>query len=213
MSKKIVTLIKGEQVHFAPGVKIIAAEEFSKLLDSSELLKKVQEDAAEYKLSVAKEAEKVKEAAEEEGFQEGMEQWASQLKNMDEEIDKVQKELAESIIPVALKAAKKIIGRELEISKEAVVDIVMNNLKQVAHHKKIKIHVNQDDLEVMEKSKERLKKNFESLESLLIVESDEVKPGGAIIETEGGIINAQLDNLIQVLEKAFETFIKQDTKV
>ncbi|NGX58371.1 MAG: Yop proteins translocation protein L [Chlamydiae bacterium] len=213
MSKKLFTLIKGDKVHFAPGTKIIPAELFSELLSSSELLKKVQEDAAEYKLGVVSEAEKLKEAAEQEGFQLGLEQWADHVVKLEEEIGRVQKDMTDTIIPVALKAAKKIIGRELEISEDAVVDIVINNLKAVAHHKKIKIHVNKQDLITMEKNKEKLKKNFEQLETLLIVESEEVKPGGAIIETEGGIINAQLDNLILILEKAFETFMKQDTKV
>jgi len=209
MSKKLFTLIKGDKVHLAPGTKIIPGKDFSESMDSAELIKKVQEDAETYKLEVASEAEKIKEAAEQEGFQQGLEQWAEKVVQLEEEIGRVQKELTETIIPVALKAAKKIIGREIEMSKDVVVDIVLNNLKAVAHHKKIRIHVNQQDLLTLEQNKEKLKKNFEHLESLQLVESEEVQPGGAIIETEGGIINAQLENLIKVLEKAFETFTKQ----
>jgi len=209
MSKKLFTLINGDKIHLAPGAKILPAEEYSEALDAAEVVKKVQEDAEAYKMAVAQEAEKVKETAEQEGFQQGLEQWAKNLVKLEEEIGRVQGEVTDVIIPVALKAAKKIIGREIETSKEVVVDIVLNNLRAVAHHKKIRIHVNQEDLLMMEQNKEKFKKNFEQLESLQFVESDEVKPGGAIIETEGGIINAQLENLIDTLEKAFEAFTKQ----
>jgi len=209
MSKKLFTLIKGDKLHLAPGAKIIPAEDFSEALDAKEVVKKVQEDAKAYKIAVTEEAEKVKEAAEQEGFQQGLETWAEYVVKLEEEIARVHAEVSETIIPVALKAAKKIIGREIETSKEVVVDIVLNNLKAVAHHKKIRIHVSQDDMAMMEQNKEKFKKVFEHLESLQFVESDEVKPGGAIIETEGGIINAQLENLIDTLEKAFETFTKQ----
>jgi len=209
MSKKLFTLINGDALHLAPGAKILPAEEYSRALDAGEVVKEVQKDAEEYKMAVAKEAETVKEKAEQEGFQQGLKQWAEHVAKLEQQIEKVHAEVSETIIPVALKAAKKIIGREIETSKEVVVDIVLNNLKAVAHHKKIRIHVNQDDLPIMEQNKEKFKTNFEQLESLQFVESDEVSPGGAIIETEGGIINAQLENLIKTLEKAFESFTQQ----
>jgi len=209
MSRKLFTLIKGDAVHLAPGAKILPADEYSKALDAGEVVEEVQKDAEEYKLAVAKEAETVKEKAEEEGFQQGLEQWAEHVAKLEQQIEKVHGEVSETIIPVALKAAKKIIGREIDASKEVVVDIVLNNLKAVAHHKKIRIYVNQEDLPTMEQNKEKFKANFEQLESLQFVESDEVKSGGALIETEGGIINAQLENLIKTLEKAFESFTQQ----
>jgi type III secretion protein L len=208
MSRKHFTLIKGEKIHFAPGKKILKADEFSKSLTAKELIDTVKDDAIEFKKSVVEEAEKQKEEAQKEGFQQGLEKWASIQAEFEEEIERVHQKISETVIPVALKAAKKIIGRELELSKEAVVDIVINNLKAVAHHKKIKIYISREDAPILAKNKERLKGVFEKLESLMLIESDDVKPGGAVIETEGGIINAQLDNLIRTLEKAFESISK-----
>lgn len=208
MSRKHFTLISGDAVHFAPGKKILKGEEFSKSLDAKELLEKTKEEAEDYKLKVAKECEKIKEEAENQGFQEGLEKWASLQAELEKAIDDAHNEVSETVIPVAIAAAKKIIGRELEVSESAVVDIVKTNLKAVAHHKRIKIYVSRSDAPVMEKHKEELKKVFEKLESLLLIESDDVKPGGALIETEGGIINAQLENLLRTLEKAFESLSK-----
>ncbi|MCB1148710.1 MAG: HrpE/YscL family type III secretion apparatus protein [Chlamydiia bacterium] len=212
MSKKLFTLIRNEELRLAPGAKILKAEDYATLLSSEEMLETVKNDAEEYRLQVAKEAEKVKEEAEHEGFEEGMRQWSEHILKLEKQIENVHGELSKLIIPVALKAAKKIIGHEIETNQKTVVDIIINNLKAVAHHKRIKIYVNRDDLAVIENSKEALKKVFEQLESLLIIESEDVKPGGTIIETEGGIINAQLENLLRTLEKAFESYMEQDAQ-
>jgi type III secretion protein L len=42
------------------------------------------------------------------------------------------------------------------------------------------------------------------LEVFQIQERNDIQPGGAVIETEGGIINAQISNQLQVLERAFK---------
>jgi type III secretion protein L len=119
----------------------------------------------------------------------------------------VRKEFEKVLIPIALKAAKKIVGREIELSEDVIVDIVSNALKPVVTHKKITVYVNRKDLDVLEKNKPRLKQLFETLEAFSLRERADVKEG-CIIETEGGIINAQLDNQWRILEKAFDNLVK-----
>jgi type III secretion protein L len=69
--------------------------------------------------------------------------------------------------------------------------------------------VHHDDLVELEKSKSKIKKMFEHLESLSLQERDDIEPGGCMIETEAGIINAQLENQWRALEAAFETFMRK----
>lgn len=201
--KKFLTLIKGETVQRAPKTKRIPAVDYSALVTSEELLIEVKKQIEEYRQEVAKEAEEIKEKARQEGFNAGMEAWAGKIQELEQEIQQVHDDLVEMVIPVALKAAKKIVGREIELSKNAIVDIVAANLKAVAHHRAIKIYVSPQDFEVVEKSKEELKLIFEKLESLSVIAKKDVETGGCIIETEGGIINAQLDNLWRIMENAF----------
>lgn len=208
MSKKFFTLIYGEQIHAAPKTKIIPSESFSKLADASSVLEHIKEDAEKYRLQIAKECEEIKEHAENSGYEEGFKKWAEHLVKLEKEIEKVHKELQQLVLPVALKAAKKIVSKEIELSSDIILDIVANNLKAVTQHKHATIYVNKKDLDILDKNKPRLKEIFESLESLSIRPRDDVKPGGCIIETEIGIINAQLDHRWQVLEKAFESLVK-----
>lgn len=208
MSNKFFSLLQGEKLHLAPGVKIIPGESISTIMHAEEVLKTVNIQSEEYKMQVAAECEKLKEQAKQEGFEKGYFDWIEKLALLDEEIKKVRKEAENMIFPIALKAAKKIVGRELEISKSAVTDIISNSLKSVASHKKIKLYVNKKEFEQVERNKEQLKKIFENLEVLSIIPQDNIESAGCIIETEGGIINAQLENQWMILETAFQRLAK-----
>lgn len=203
MSKKFFSLIHGSAVHIAPETKIIPAEEFSALMNASEIIDNVKEDAKKYQLEVSSESEIIKERAQKEGYEAGFQEWVEKIAQLETEIQEVRQEVSKLVIPVALKAAKKIVGREIELSRDVIVDIVLSNLKAVAQHKKITIYINRKDQEALEAHRPRLKQIFESLEILSIRERSDIEPGGCIIETEGGIINAQLENQWHILETAF----------
>jgi type III secretion protein L len=209
MSNKFFTLIHGESVHIAPKTKVLPAESFSTILDALQILESVKKDADKYRLEVTSECEKLKEQAQREGFEEGYKKWVDAIAKLEDEIKTVRGDMEKIIIPVALKASKKIVGREIEQSPSAIVDIVANNLKAVSQHKQITIYVNKKDLEVLELNRNRLRQIFEALEVLSIRERADVKQGGCIIETELGIINAQLDNQWRILENAFEKLLRQ----
>jgi type III secretion protein L len=209
MSKKFFSLIYEKRLALAPKTKIVPSEAFSELLDGGQILEAIHNDAEEYRLQIAKECEEIKEAAYRKGFEEGFQAFAEQIAKMEEEIVKVHSDMEKMVLPVALKAAKKIVGRELEVSETAIVDIVRNNLKAVAQHKKVTIYVNKADLKSLESHRSDLKALFEHLEALSIREREDIKQGGCVIETEVGIINAQIDNQWAVLERAFQSASKK----
>lgn len=208
MSTKLFTFIYGDKIRAAPKTKVIPANELTVLMEAAEVLNHAKSDAEKYHIEIAKECEQIKENAYNQGYEEGFKRWAEHLAKLEEEIGAAHKNLEQMVIPVALKAAKKIVGREIELSADAVVDIVIANIKGVAQHKKIVIFVNKNDWETIERNKKRIKDLFEDLQSLSIRPRDDIEPGGCIIETEVGIINAQMTHRWQILEKAFEKLIK-----
>lgn len=213
MSKKLFTLIHGDRIHAAPKGKIIPSDELATLQNAFEVLEHIKQDAEKYRMQVAQESETIKENAFKEGYEDGFKQWAEHLVKFEQQLESLHKEMQQAIIPVALKAAKKIVGREMELSETTIVDIVASNLKTISQHKKIIIYVNKKELDVLEKHKQRLRELFENLESLSIRPRDDVAPGGCIIETEIGIINAQLEHRWRVLEKAFEKLMQTPSEI
>jgi len=209
MSKKFFSLIHGEQIHIAPKAKILSEDATSTLLSAEEVLEKVQEDALQFKKEVVEEAEKEKQISIQEGFEEGFKAWVEQIVFLENEIKSVHEELQKLVIPVALKAAQKIVGAQIELSEKTIVDIVAACLKNVSQHKKVVIYVNRKDLEILEKSRQRLRDVFENVESLSLRDREDVKSGGCIIETEVGIVNAQIDQRWAILEQAFQQMLKK----
>jgi type III secretion protein L len=209
MNKKyFFSLINGSTLHIAPKLRVIPKEEFQQLIDGQQLLVEIQQDAERYRQEVATQCEKIKESAQVDGYEEGLKSWLEHIAKLEEEIIKVRKEFEKILIPIAIKAAKKIVGREIELSETTIVDIVSNALKPVVSHKKIIVYVNQKDFDILEKNKPKLKELFELLESFVLRTRADISLGSCVIETEGGIINAQLENQWRTLEKAFDNLVK-----
>lgn len=206
------TLIEKGEVHPAPKTKIVASEDFSQLVDAAHIVAKTKDEETAYRMAVTKECEILKELAQTAGFEEGLKQWNEQIELLEEEIRKVRKEMEGSIVPLALTAVKKIIGRELDAKPETIVDVVATALKTVSHHRKIVVYVNGSDLEYVEAQRPRLKALFEHLETLSVSARADIQTGGCVIETEAGIINAQIDNQLHALEAAFRNFFENRNK-
>jgi type III secretion protein L len=206
---KFFTLLSQKDVHIAPDQKIIPASECTVLQTADEILKTVKHEEMEYKRAALLEAEKIKERAFQEGFQDGLKSLDAHILSLDRELKEIREEVHKKILPLALKAARKIVGEELKLHPDRIVDIVITALKPVTQHRKIVLYVNRSDLESLEKEKSKIKKIFEHLDSFSLQERSDIEPGGCIIETEAGIINAQLENQWRALESAFESFMKK----
>lgn len=204
MTRKLFSLIHGEVIRNAAGKKIIPADVVAMLLDAEAVLERVKQDALRYRQDVAEECERLKEEAQKRGYEEGFKEWAEELIRLQEQTQRVRAEYSKMLAPVALKATQKIVGMTLETSPDAAFKVVENALKPVLQHKRVTIYVNKEDLASLEKNREKLKNLFENIEVLSIRERDDVTAGGCVIETEGGIINARLENQWAVLERAFE---------
>ncbi len=205
--KKLFSLFSSKEVHMAPGQKIIPASELSFLQTAEEILEQVKEEADLFKEKTLKEAEEIKKNAFEEGFQEGLTSLNKHLFALDKELKEIREEVHKKILPLSLKAARKILGEELKIHPDRIVDIILTSLKPVTQHRKVTIYVNRQDLEYVEKNRPKIKEIFEHLENLSIQERDDIEVGGCMIETEAGIINAQLENQWRALQAAFESFM------
>jgi len=201
---KYLSLLMEGEVHPAPGKKVIPADQFATLMSAQELLQKIEDEAELYRKKVAAEMEEQRKQEMQRGFDAGMAKWSEQIAHLEKKLDEKLREMETSVGQVALVATRKIVGKALEVDKSLVVDIIANALRPVVHHTVIQIFVNKVDLEAVEAGKPRLKTLFDRLKSLTVAARDDVQPGGCIIETEAGIINAQLDQLWKSLEVAFQ---------
>ncbi len=205
---RLFSFIKDGEIHPASNKKVIPQEEFSTLMEAHEILEKARADAEAYRAETEVECAELKEAAKKEGFQEGLEQLNEGILGLDQEKKRLRHEMNKLILPLALKAAKKIVAKELETKPETIVDIVLQALAPVLQNHRITIWVNKSDKEILEKEKNQIREKLEQVESLLIKERDDIAPGGCVIETESGIINASIENQWRAIESAFDKYLK-----
>lgn len=191
------------------GEKIIPKKDAEQLIAAAEILTLAREEAKEMIKNAELEALEIKKKAEEAGFNEGLIRFNTQLLYFEERVKVLRHEMQKTVLPLVLKAVKRIIGDELELNPQSVVDIVVHAIKAVAQAKTIKLYVNRHDLDELEAKKDKIKTVFENLENFTIEERPDVTRGGCIIETEKGILNATLENQYRALERAFETYTKK----
>ncbi|MEM7174833.1 MAG: FliH/SctL family protein [Chlamydiota bacterium] len=210
MSKKYFSLIYSGDIQQseAHNSKVIAAADFSELLSATEVLQQTHQDIATYLEENKKECAQLLEKAKEAGFNQGLTEFNKQILHYEQKIKEIEHSLQSQVLPIALKAAKRIVGGELKSHPEAIVDIVRKTLKPVTQNHHIKIYVNKADKGFLEEEKGKLKESLEQVKTFAIEERDDIEAGGCIIETEAGIINASLENQWRALESAFEAFMK-----
>lgn len=206
---KFFSLIYQGDVHTAEEEKVIPRDQYTQLVEAKTIVEKAKQDAANFRKATEQECIILRKDAEEKGFAEGLEKFNQHLLFFDSELKKIRHEAMQAVLPLALKAAKRVVAKELETHPETIVDIVMQAIAPITQHHRIKIFVNKADREILEKEKPKIRAMLEQVESLSIQERPDISPGGCIIETEAGIINATIENQWRALEAAFERYMKQ----
>jgi type III secretion protein L len=204
---KLFSFIKEGGVFLSPEKKVIPVEDFTVIMDAIEILDKAKQEANEFLEEARNKGIELKKIAQKEGFEEGLKQLNVQILALDQEKKRLYHEMNKLILPLALKTAKKIVAKELEISPETIVDIVLQAIESALENHHVTIYVNHVDKELLESKKELLKEKLEQVECLSIKERADISPGGCMIETEEGIINATIESQWSALEAAFKEYL------
>ena len=107
------------------------------------------------------------------------------------EEQKVQKDIQE----------EKIIKKEAS-DKEVLFENLVEAMKKAQSNKELKIFVNWEQLSFGKEIKDILKNNFQGIETIDIIEDRTVEPGGCIIETKLGKIDATIKNQLDIVFNA-----------
>lgn len=200
------SLVYEGDVHPSDEKKLIPAEDFSKLVEAHEIVEMAQKDAERLAKESKEKCKTLEAKAKEKGRQEGLESFNEMIFSIDEQLKAMRHSLQQMVLPIALKAAKRIVGKQLEIFPETIVDIVMQAIKPISESHQVTIYVNKEDKEYLDAEKPKLKEILQQAEVLTIQERGDVEKGGCIIKTESGMLNATIENQWRALERAFETY-------
>ena len=184
--------------------KIVPHAEFATLMEIEELLEETKKQAKLLLEEAQKEADALCEKAKQDGYQEGLLQVNKEIFHVEDYKKVLKNDMQKKILPLTLATAKKIVGEEMRLSPDAVVDIVLEAIKKVTQSYHVKLKVFPDDYTKLEQEKDNILQKLGSIETFSLEASKDVPQGGCIIETEHGIINATLDNQFRAIEAVFE---------
>ena len=191
----------------------IQVEAVKTIKDAEKKAKEILENAIN---DTNSEVNDIKANAWEEGFNRGKQE---AMQRMEEDVDAVlisaNKVLTESsikareifqdnkseIIKLSFEIAKKIIKKEAS-DKEVLFENLVEAMKKAQSNKELKIFVNWEQLSFGKEIKDILKNNFQGIETIDIIEDRTVEPGGCIIETKLGKIDATIKNQLDIVFNA-----------
>ena len=154
-------------------------------------------------------AESIREEARETGRREGreeagtrIEEALSTLNQAVKERKKIVKDAEGEILRLALKVAEQIIRSEVSMHRDVSLNIVSEAIGRVSDREQIIVRVNREDAEYLKRYKERLTGMLDGVKSFSIIEDSNIEPGGCIIETNLGFVDARISTKIRSIEEA-----------
>lgn len=176
---------------------------------------RIEEEAKKKAVAYVQEAvKKARAEGREEGFSMGEEEAGRLIERLhvilNAAIDK-RKKLIDStecqLIDLVLLISKKVVKVISEKARSVVVANVKEALKKVSGETEITIKVNTRDLDITTKHKGSLIKQIEGIKHVTIEEDSRVDPGGCIIETSFGDIDARIQRQLGLLEERIRELI------
>lgn len=119
------------------------------------------------------------------------------------EIGKLTQRAEDSLAQLAIRIAERIIGSEVALNSNVVINMVKANLERVKERERVVIHVNPEDLEIVRSKRDVFSQFVPQVRSLDIESDPRVERGGCMIETNLGIVDARISTQLEAIEQAF----------
>ena len=137
------------------------------------------------------------------GYQEGLDQWNAIITQAMRAKEEYLAASEADLLRLSVRIAGKIIGEQLRLAPETIASIVREALKSAPRERRLTIQVNPSDAAAVRR---QLAKVLETVSfhppEIEIAPVDSIEPGGCVIASELGRVDAQLETQLQSIERA-----------
>ena len=170
-----------------------------------DILQNAQEEAAQIIAQAEENYELIEQAAREKAMQEAQaaierevsgklaeirENFALSLREVSVLRDEISAQVETEVVELALEIAKKVVGREVAFDREIALTLVKVSLKKIHSRPLAQVHLSPEDFAFVESRRDQI--DFRG--SLELVEDRSVSPGGCLIHTETGDVDARIES-------------------
>ncbi|MCK4257436.1 MAG: hypothetical protein KAX49_00565 [Halanaerobiales bacterium] len=140
------------------------------------------------------------------GFEEFINHTEEFIKNLESETARTQMVLSSQIegisarlIRLSVQIAKRIIGHQVELKPELIINQIENILSDISRVKTLAIRVNPSQLEIVRGFEERFLSLTQGIEGIDFVVDHSLEPSDCIIETDSGGVDATIDTQLEII--------------
>ncbi|MCS7080541.1 MAG: type III secretion system stator protein SctL [Chloracidobacterium sp.] len=169
--------------------------------EARRLLSEARAEAERLVAEAKGEVERIRAEAYAAGYEAGLKEFTTRLLELQRRREMMLADAEREVLRLALRIAEKIVGRELETHDATLLDIVRTAMRNIRHASAITICVNPADVPKLERHREAIE-TLRRGQFVNIVPDTRVSVGGCILESESGIVDAQLDTQLRVIEQA-----------
>lgn len=181
----------------------------AEVFEASQEAKRILEEARRAAAAIIDEAHQQKEKLLAEyrqvGREEGLAQMSAEIAKAKIQAGEILKRAEPEILALSLKIAEKIIGHDLERQPDLIADICANAVEAMRNAKQLTLRINPKDGAVLRSKTPKLMELVGRSVDIAIRDDGDVEPGGCIIQTEYGTVDAQLKTQLEMLRNVLIT--------
>ena len=197
-------IIKGglqSQPITAAAARILKKDVYDASLNARQVLEQAAEEAQALIDDAEHRRDAIVEAARQEGFRQGIAAWDSALEAARQAQLALDSRYEPEMVRLAVKIAEKIIGEELRSRPETVVSVARESLRGVRQVTDLTLRVNPAETDLVQLNLTSLAEVTAPDCRIRVQPDAAVTPGGCIIESVAGLIDARLETQLKCLEE------------
>lgn len=184
-----------------PERRLVKREVLEHVQHAQDALVQAQAEAAQIIEAAKVEAEQLRQRAHQAGLAQAQTEAMTLLGKARAEYDRLLQAQERDMLDLAFGIAQRIIHHSVSLDPQIISEVVAQTLEQVRHRRQILVLVSPKDLPILEAQRQQLQGLVEGAK-LYFDEDPQISPGGCVIETESGRIDARLEVQLEAMKAA-----------
>ncbi len=181
--------------------RVLKKDVYEAGLDARRILESAQREAQAIVEQAEQRRDSIIQAAHEEGYAKGLAEWADAMLAAQTAQEQLDVKYEPEMVRFAVKIAEKIIGEELRAHPDTIVSIARECLRGVRHEHNLVLRINPAESEEIQRNLESLVEVTGGGRRIQVVPDSAVAPGGCIVDSTVGLIDARLETQLKCLEE------------
>jgi type III secretion protein L len=183
------------------GATVVKGDTYDAKIDASRIVDAARAQARSIVEAAQQERQAILDAARHEGYEHGLREWNSAVGEVDTARDRYLADSELELIRLAVRIAQKILAAELRLNPEAIVSLARESMQSLGRERSLTLRVSPDSIELMRDRIHSLRETAGPRRSIEVVPDRSVEPGGCIVESEYGVIDARLETQMRCMEE------------